>query len=214
MYFWSQWYHNSVRWQCFFCQFQHLTVGVSAHWNGVEKHSLLTEKKHLLEKKRREGKNRMGCNSPECIPPHVSSTVFFGRLGNTQESTGIQFSLPEHKGKHLSLEFGLQRVIGGFHITTGKIIASISIGLLCWCKLYGLKWFCKVLHYFRRCYDCATRLSKTFGDQAREQERQSVVITRHFLSSFLRLPCTFSHSPRLLQHWAGRAKAPWTVHLG
>lgn len=54
-------------------------------------------------------------------PPHVFSTVFFGRPGNTQESTGTQHSLPEHKGKHLSLEFGLLRLIRGLHITIGKV---------------------------------------------------------------------------------------------
>lgn len=195
----------------FFCQFQHLTVGVSAHWNGVEKHSLLTEKKHLLETKKRKGKQNGMQFSGVYPPPPCLFHSFFGRPGNTQESTGTQHSLPEHKGKHLSLEFGLQRLIGSLHITAGKMSVRISIGLYCWCKLYGKKWFCKVLRYFRSFFaevlDGTTWLLKTFGEQ-------TVVIKRHFLSSLPKLPCTFSHSPRLLQHWAERAKASWTVHLG
>lgn len=63
----------------------------------------------------------MGCNSLECITP-MSSPLFFGSPSNTQESRHITLSPPEHKGKHLSLVFGLQRLIGSLHITRGKCL--------------------------------------------------------------------------------------------
>lgn len=47
-------------------------------------------------------------------------------------------------------------------------------------------------------YTGAMRLLKTSGAQPAEQEIETVAITRHFLSSSVRLSCTCSHSPRVL----------------
>lgn len=75
--FWSSLVPQHLALTMFFlCQFQHLTVGVSAHWNGVETHSLLTEKKHLLEEKKNRKEKQNGMQFSRVYPPHVSSTVF------------------------------------------------------------------------------------------------------------------------------------------
>lgn len=80
-----------------------------------------------------EKKNRMGCNSPECFPlmsPLLLLLLFFfflpGRVA-LRKNTGTQCSLYlNKKGKHFSLEFGLQRLIGSLHITNRERWA------LCW----------------------------------------------------------------------------------
>lgn len=65
----------------------------------------------------------------QSVSPSCLLHCFFGRQGNTQEKHWhTMLSLPEHKGKHFSLEFGLQRLIGGVRITMGKRSDQLSVG--------------------------------------------------------------------------------------
>lgn len=76
------------------------------------------------------------------FPPHVSSAVFLAGRVTHRKNTGTQCSLYLNtKGKHFSLEFGLQRLIGGLHITMGKRSDGLSVGLYPGWNLYRLKCF-------------------------------------------------------------------------
>lgn len=131
--------HRALTTFFFVCQFQHLTVGVSAHWNSVEKHSLLTEKRNPLEEKKKRQEKQNGMQFSRVYPPYVSSTVFLA--GRVIRRKALAHNTPSTwtQREHLSLEFGLESIIGGLHITKGKMSVRPSIGLYCWCKLYRLK---------------------------------------------------------------------------
>lgn len=76
------------------------------------------------------------------FPPHVSSAVFLAGRVTHRKNTGTQCSLYLNtKGKHFSLEFGLQRLIGGLHITMGKRSDRLFVDLCRGWNLYRLKWF-------------------------------------------------------------------------
>lgn len=76
------------------------------------------------------------------FPPHVSSAVFLAGRVTHRKNTGTQCSLYLNtKGKHFSLEFGLQRLIGGLNITMGKRSDGLSVSLCCGWNLYRLKCF-------------------------------------------------------------------------
>lgn len=65
-------------------------------------------------KNRKEKQN--GMQFSRVFPPHVSSAVFLAGRVTHRKNTGTQCSLYLNtKGKHFSLEFGLQRLIGGLH---------------------------------------------------------------------------------------------------
>lgn len=76
------------------------------------------------------------------FPPHVSSTVFLaGRVTHRKKHWHTMLPLPKYKGKHFSLEFGLQRLIGGLHITMGKRSDRLSLGLCRGWNLYRMIFF-------------------------------------------------------------------------
>lgn len=122
-------------------------------------------------------------------------------------------SLPEHKGKHFSLEFGLQRLIGGLRITMGKRSDRLSVGLCRGWNLYRLNCF----FFFFANFSFSSRAIMEFpswkGCEASEdifwgrrggckRWKVDVVITSRFLSSLLKLSRALSHSCRFLQRWA------------
>ena len=83
------------------------------------------------------------------FPPHVSSAVFLAGRVTHRKNTGTQCSLYlNSKGKHFSLEFGLQRLTGGLRITMGKRSNGLSIGLCRGWNLYRLKCFLYFCFFF------------------------------------------------------------------
>lgn len=80
LYFWSSLAPQHRALTMFFANFNTSQLGCQHIEMVLRNIALLTETKHLSERKKRGEKNRMGCNSPECI--HLMSLpLFFWQAG-------------------------------------------------------------------------------------------------------------------------------------
>lgn len=120
-------------------------------------------------------------------------------------------SLPEHKGKHFSLEFGLQRLIGGCASPWGKgaigsqLVYAADEIFTGWTGFFfaNFSFSSRAIMEFPSRKGCEASEDIFWGRRGGcKRWKVDVVITSRFLSSLLKLSRALSHSCRLLQRWA------------